>query len=65
MTHEMMVELMARWRGLRWSREDEFDWQGDDGGGGNGEAKWQQWPWWSLYRAEKIERRLESTRQSR
>jgi hypothetical protein len=65
MTREMMAELMVRWRGLRWSREDEFGQQGDDGGGGNGEAKRRQWQWWLLYRAEKIERRLESARWSR
>jgi hypothetical protein len=51
----MMAELMARWRGLMWSREDKFGWQGDDGGGGNGEAKRRQRQRWSLYRAEKVE----------
>jgi hypothetical protein len=61
----MMVELMARWRGLRWSREDEFGWQGDDGGGGNGEANVDSGSGGSFIGAEKIERRLESARQSR
>jgi hypothetical protein len=33
MLREAMVALMTRWRGLRWSREDEFGRQSYDGGG--------------------------------
>jgi hypothetical protein len=33
MLREAMAALMTRWRGLRWSREDEFGRQSYDGGG--------------------------------
>jgi hypothetical protein len=48
---EVMVELMARRRGLRWSREDEFGWQSCDSGSSDG-----------VIVAEKLERRQESAR---
>jgi hypothetical protein len=48
--HESESELMARWKGLRWSREDEFGRQSCDGGGGSGEEERRRWQRWWLYR---------------
>jgi hypothetical protein len=39
MLREAMAELMARWRGLRWSREDEFGQRSFDSGGAKMEKK--------------------------
>jgi hypothetical protein len=39
MLREAMAGLMARWRGLRWTREDEFGRRRFDGGGAKMEKK--------------------------
>jgi hypothetical protein len=64
MLREAMVALMVRWRGLRWSREDEFGRRSNDGGG----RKWRRTSVAALacfIEAEKLEMRQENVRSSR
>jgi hypothetical protein len=65
MLREAMAALMARWRGLRWSREDEFGRRSFDGGGRKWRRRTSVAALACFIEAEKLEMRQENTRSSK
>jgi hypothetical protein len=60
-----MAVLMARWRRLRWSREDEISWRSCDGGGRKRRRRASRTALGHFIEAKKLEMRQENTRSSR
>jgi hypothetical protein len=60
-----MAVLMARWRGLRWSREDEIGRRSYDGGGRKRRRRASRTALAHFVEAEKLEMGQENARSSR